>query len=140
MEPDLGEKVLSGAGDPRFRDEAAIPKRVFCVVRMIDDADVIQHFWGKDMLSVTLSTEEGIDSCHHLDADEVRSRPLRGTSTYNQRWSTPWNVYTIHTSSTGLRCGVQLVTRTTVTELKSIKTRQPGLTPLSPSSPAITTH
>jgi len=37
-----GEKMLSGTGDPRPRDEVAIPERVAFVVQNVDD--VIQQF------------------------------------------------------------------------------------------------
>ena len=39
----MGEKVLSGAGDPRFGDEAAALERDSCVVEEVDD--VIQQFF-----------------------------------------------------------------------------------------------
>ena len=42
VERDIVEKVLSGAWDPRFRDEATVPKRDFLVVQVVDD--VIQDF------------------------------------------------------------------------------------------------
>jgi len=41
MELDGGEKVLSGTGDPRFRDQAATPEYT-CCVEMV--GDVVQEF------------------------------------------------------------------------------------------------
>jgi hypothetical protein len=41
-EIDIGEKMHSGTRDPQFRDKAAIPKRIFRVVKKVDD--LIQQF------------------------------------------------------------------------------------------------
>ena len=43
MEPDLGEKVLSGAWDPRFGDETTLLEHGWVVVQEVNN--VVEEFW-----------------------------------------------------------------------------------------------
>lgn len=40
---DVGEKALSGTGNPRFRDEATIPWCLWFFAQEVDDA--VEHLW-----------------------------------------------------------------------------------------------
>ena len=43
LEPDVGEKVLSGTRDPRFGDEATPLESLWLVVEEVDD--VVEDLW-----------------------------------------------------------------------------------------------
>ena len=49
MKPDLDEKMVSGAGDPRLRNEAALFESLRIVVQMVED--VIEDFWWEVWIS-----------------------------------------------------------------------------------------
>lgn len=49
MKPNLGEKMVSGAGDPRLRNEAALFESLRIVVQMVED--VIEDFWWEVWIS-----------------------------------------------------------------------------------------
>ena len=60
IELDLREEMLSGAWDPRFGDEAAVPKRISCVVEVVDN--VIQGFCWEPGIRHRGFREDGIAS------------------------------------------------------------------------------